>query len=175
MCNTYPWKAPLAEQANAVVDPTTGKSLEFYHLIKSQDKKIWATPMANELGRLAQGVGNRIKGMDTIIFTKYDQVPQGKLPTHARIVCDIRPQKEETHQTRITVGSNLVNYQGNVSTPTAELSTAKLLFNSVFPEEIIKQYQLENIVRNGNDSRIWTNTYTENITSHYRHGMDHTT
>eukprot|EP00957_Ditylum_brightwellii_P206769 15349901-Ditylum_brightwellii.AAC.1 len=23
MCNKYPWKAPLAEQANAVVDPTT--------------------------------------------------------------------------------------------------------------------------------------------------------
>eukprot|EP00957_Ditylum_brightwellii_P205286 15343203-Ditylum_brightwellii.AAC.1 len=131
ICNKYPWKSPLEEQANAVVDPTTGKSLEFRHLIKSQDKAIWSTSMANEMGRLAQGVGNRIKGTDTIFFIKHDQVPQGKIPTYARIVCDIWLQKEETHQTRIIVGGNLVNYQGNVSAPTAELSTAKLLFNSV--------------------------------------------
>ena len=68
MCHKYPWKTQLEEQANAVVDPTTGKSLEFRQLIKGQDKEIWATSMANELGRLAQGVGNRIKGTDTIAF-----------------------------------------------------------------------------------------------------------
>jgi hypothetical protein len=82
--------------------------------------------MANELGRLAQGVGN-----DTITFIQHEQVPNNKMPKYARIVCDIRPQKDETHRTRITVGGNLVDYQGNVSTPTAEISTAKLLFNSV--------------------------------------------
>eukprot|EP00957_Ditylum_brightwellii_P064802 4917141-Ditylum_brightwellii.AAC.1 len=45
MCNKYPWKFLSEEQANAVVDPATGKSLEFRHLIKGQDKDIWSTSM----------------------------------------------------------------------------------------------------------------------------------
>eukprot|EP00957_Ditylum_brightwellii_P134596 10261280-Ditylum_brightwellii.AAC.1 len=68
MCNKYPCKSPLEDQANAVVDPIMGKSLEFWHLIRSQDKAIQSTSMANELGQLAQGVGNRIKGTDIIFF-----------------------------------------------------------------------------------------------------------
>eukprot|EP00957_Ditylum_brightwellii_P163648 12459535-Ditylum_brightwellii.AAC.1 len=67
MCIKYPWKLQLQEQTNAVVDPATGKSLKFCHLIQGPDKEIWSTSMANELGRLVQGVGNRIKNTDTIV------------------------------------------------------------------------------------------------------------
>jgi hypothetical protein len=42
---------------------------------------------------------------------------------------DIRPQKEEKERTRLTVGGNLIHYPGDVSTKTAGLTTAKLLFN----------------------------------------------
>ena len=44
---------------------------------------------------------------------------------------DYRPQKAEPHRTRLTVGGNLINYPHNVSTKTAEIHTAKLLFNSI--------------------------------------------
>ena len=43
----------------------------------------------------------------------------------------IRPQKAETHRTRLTVGGDLINFPCDVTTPTAYLITAKLIFNSV--------------------------------------------
>jgi hypothetical protein len=50
--------------------------------------------------------------------------------TYGRIVTQIRPQKTETHRVRLTVGSNRLEYAGSVSTPTANLTTAKCLLNS---------------------------------------------
>ena len=46
-------------------------------------------------------------------------------------MCTIRPEKEEQHRTRFTVGGDRVNYLGEVATPTADMMVAKLLFNSV--------------------------------------------
>ena len=43
--------------------------------------------------------------------------------------CDFSPQKDVPHQTRITVGRNLIEYTGEVSSRTADLTNAKLLFN----------------------------------------------
>ena len=79
-----------------------------------------------------QGVGGRIKGTDTCFFVQKKAVPFAtKKVTYGRIVCDIRPQKEETHRTRLTVGGNLLDYTGTLTTPTATITTAKCLFNSV--------------------------------------------
>ena len=47
--------------------------------------------------------------------------------TYGRIVVDCRPQKTEPNYTRLTMGSNLIDFPGNVSTPTADLTTAKLV------------------------------------------------
>ena len=44
---------------------------------------------------------------------------------------DYCPQKEDPYRVRITVGGNLINYPGAVSTKTADLITTKLLWNSV--------------------------------------------
>jgi hypothetical protein len=43
----------------------------------------------------------------------------------------LRPQKKEPARTRLTVGGNLIDYPWDVATPTSDLTTAKLLFNSV--------------------------------------------
>ena len=43
----------------------------------------------------------------------------------------IRPQKAETNRTRLTVGVNLINLPGYVTTPTTDLITSILIFNSV--------------------------------------------
>ena len=56
-------------QANVVIDPTTGASLERRYLIKGPTKAIWEISFANEIGRLAQGVGTRMPtGTNTISF-----------------------------------------------------------------------------------------------------------
>ena len=50
----------IHHQANVVIDPITGASLEYRHLIKGPTKAIWENLFANEIGQLAQGVGTRI-------------------------------------------------------------------------------------------------------------------
>ena len=44
---------------------------------------------------------------------------------------NIKPDKEEYWRTRLTVGGNLLDYTGNLSTTTASVTTAKFLLNSV--------------------------------------------
>ena len=51
--------------------------------------------------------------------------------TYVRIVVDHRPQKEDPNQIRIAVGGNLLTHKGSTSTRTANLTTSKLLWNSV--------------------------------------------
>ena len=55
--------------------------------------------------------------------------------TYARTVCEHRPQKTEQDRTRITVGGNLINYPGDVSTRTADLTTTKILLNAVVSDD----------------------------------------
>jgi hypothetical protein len=70
-----------------------------------------------------------LKGTNTCFFIQKLLVPTSKLPTYGRIVCNFCPQKKEQNCTRLTVGGNRINYPGNKSTPTADLTTAKLLIN----------------------------------------------
>lgn len=119
--------------ANAIIDPDTGASMEYRHLMKSsKHEKEWKKSFANELGRLAQGIADREKGTNTIFFIPHDKVPQDRRKdvTYGRICVDYRPQKKEPNRTRLTVGGNLIDYPGDVSTPTADTTTAKLVVNS---------------------------------------------
>jgi hypothetical protein len=58
-------------------------------------------------------------------------IPKDCTVTFARVVVDFRPQKADPHKIRITAGSNLINYPGELSTRTADLTTSKLMWNSV--------------------------------------------
>ena len=89
---------PLIQSANSVMDPNTGKQLEYKQLINHPDCKVrqmWQRSSANEFGRLAQGVGGRIEGTETIKFLQYHEMPKDWRPTYARFVCEICPQKTE--------------------------------------------------------------------------------
>ena len=68
-------------------------------------------------------------------FIQKDEVKHDKRVTYARFVCDYRPKKEEKQRTQITVGADRLYYQGEVSTKIAELTTIKLLLNSVISLE----------------------------------------
>ena len=70
-------------------------------------------------------------GTKTIFFIPKDKVPISRIETYGRILAKTRIQKAETHLTRLTLGGNLINFPGDVTTPTADLITDKLIFNSV--------------------------------------------
>ena len=67
-------------QSNVIIDPTTGASLEYRHLIKGPTKAIWKNAFENEIGRLAQGVGTMVPSGKTLSSsfpsTNYQQVEQ---------------------------------------------------------------------------------------------------
>ena len=65
--------------AAPVIDPVTGQSLEYRHLMKGPNRSIWVRSLTNDLGRLAQGVGTRIPtGNNTIFFVHPSEIPLHK-------------------------------------------------------------------------------------------------
>eukprot|EP00956_Cyclotella_meneghiniana_P034829 scaffold108469_cov21-Cyclotella_meneghiniana.AAC.1 len=88
--------------------------------------------MCTELGRLAQGYNGK-EGTNTFFFMSHEEIkniPKDRTVTYARIVVDYRPQKEDPNRVRMTAGGNLINYPGELTTNTADLTTSKLLWNS---------------------------------------------
>ena len=117
--------------ANAVIDHDTGVSLEYAALSRGPDKEKWVQSLANDFGRLAQGVGNRIRGNNTMFFIRPSKIPTGRKVTYLRLVSTIRPNKAEQNRVRITVGGDRLDYEGSTTTRMASLTTTKCLFNSV--------------------------------------------
>ena len=66
-----------------------------------------------------------------MFFIHKNELPKGSKVTYSHIVCNIRPQKTKTHRVQLTVGGNKISYEGPVSTPTADLTTAKLHWNII--------------------------------------------
>eukprot|EP00978_Attheya_sp_CCMP212_P006249 scaffold14175_cov40-Attheya_sp.AAC.1 len=106
-----PLQTPL--MLNAVVDPITGANLEFPQLIKGPDSEEWWKSSANEFGRLAQGVMPHMPtGTNTFRFIKHTDMPNNRIATYVRIVCDERPVKSETKHVHLTVGGDKIDYPG---------------------------------------------------------------
>jgi hypothetical protein len=129
---------------NAVINQDTGTSLEYRQLIQDETTlPVWNKAEANEFGYLAQGVGDRIEGSNTIFFIPRQAIPKGKIVTYGRFVVDIRPNKTETHQVRLTVGGKLIQCLGDVSTLSADLTTSKCLWNSTISTDGAKYMCLD--------------------------------
>jgi hypothetical protein len=112
----------------------TGEYLNYRQLIRnSKHQKIWNTSAANEFGQLAQGVGGRVKATNTIFFIPKDKVPKDRIKDvmYGSFSCDLKPNKAETHQTRLTAGGDRINYPKDVGTPTADMTLVKTLLNSI--------------------------------------------
>ena len=82
----------LHKLVHSVMDLETGKMLNYKDLLKHPKLgPDWQVSGANEFGRLAQGVGGRIKGTNTIKFIQKEDVPldrQGDA-TYASFVCNV--------------------------------------------------------------------------------------
>lgn len=66
--------------------------------IKETMKETWLRFTANEFGRLANGIPNRVRGTDCIVFIPKSKVPPNKKVTYANMVCDYRPLKDEPYR-----------------------------------------------------------------------------
>ena len=114
-----------------VLDPATGKTQGYTQLIRGPDKYTWTTAFSNDIGRLAQGLGNRVEGTSIIFFIRHSEVPAGKRVTYGRIVVFIRPNKAEICRVCITLGVDNISYDGPTTTQRASLITTNILINRV--------------------------------------------
>ena len=84
------------EEALAVLDHDTGKLIKYTSLLRHPKfKEIWGKAAADEFGRLAQGVGGRIKNpTDTIKFIRKSDVSNDRLSdvTYGKFECKVRPE-----------------------------------------------------------------------------------
>lgn len=127
--------SPRLHVAAGALHCDTGNQVEYRQLLQSTDGHLWEASAVEEWARLAQGLPSAgiplTAGTNTIRFITYQDIPAGRKATYPRIVVADRPQKAQTRRVRVTVGGDKIDYPGNVSTKTADLQTAKILFNSV--------------------------------------------
>jgi hypothetical protein len=91
-------KAPASDLfspffASTIMDPDTGKSMEYQQLITNEKTKtVRQQSAANKFGRLVQGLPKQgIIGTDTIQFIPRSKIPSGHSVTYAHFVCEECP------------------------------------------------------------------------------------
>jgi hypothetical protein len=109
--------------------------------------EVWQTAFGKDFGGMAQG-NNKMgqKGTNSIFVMTHNEVkriPKNQTVTYACVVVDFCPQKTGPHHIQITAGGNLINYHGKLSTHTADLTTSKLMWNSVLGTEGAKYMCLD--------------------------------
>ena len=119
---------------NAILNEETGKMMEYRHLLADPKyRSIYSKAFGKEVGRLAQGIPDVVEGTDTITFIFKHDIPADdwNKVTYARICANYRPEKDDPYRIRITLGGDQLDVDEDCGTPTADMITTKLLFNSV--------------------------------------------
>ena len=65
-------------------------------------------------------------------------IPQDRVVTYARFVIDFRTKKDDPKCVRITAGENLIKYPGELTTHTSDMTTDKILWNSILSTEVAR-------------------------------------
>ena len=120
-----------------VIHPVTGESITAYKKLQRDPllAATWSRAFGKEFGNLAQGdLATNTPGTDSIFVLTHAQrqsIPSDRVVTYTRVVVDYRPQKADPNRVRLTAGGNLIEYPGELTTRTADLTTTKMLWNSV--------------------------------------------
>jgi hypothetical protein len=125
-----PLVSPQIALLCTAVNPDTGKIAEYKELSKCSKGPLWQASNAKEIARLTQGFES-VKGTDTMFFIPHTSIPKNKKPTYLRVVAAFRPEKTNPRWIRWTVGGDRIFYAADVITRTVDLTTDKILFNSV--------------------------------------------
>jgi hypothetical protein len=131
-----------AHFASPMVHPKTGETVTSYKRLMNDPNtaEIWQTAFGKDFGGMAQGDEKTGQaGTNSVFVMTHSEIDiamkVGHKWTYARVVVDYRPQKEDPNRIRIAVGGNLITYKGDTFTRTANLTTSKLLWNSVLSTE----------------------------------------
>jgi hypothetical protein len=97
-------------------------------------KDLWVPALSKVLHCLAQGKEGVMVGTNIIFHLTHAEIRhilKDRTVTYARSVINHRPQKDGPNWVRITIGSNLIDYLYELTTRTADMVSAKIMWNSV--------------------------------------------
>ncbi len=120
-----------------MIHPVTGKSISSYKRLMNNPatEDTWMTAFVKDFGKMSQGDNKTgqpgTNKMFIMLPSDVPNIPKDRVITYARVVVDHRPQRADPNQISITAGGNLINYPGKLTTGTADITTAKLLWNSM--------------------------------------------
>ena len=91
---------------------------------------------------MAQGIRD-VKGTITIKVISRSQFPKGRTVTYGRIVVEYWPQRPEPERNRLAMGRDIIVYHDDVSTPTADITTSKVLINPTISTPGTKLFSMD--------------------------------
>ena len=126
-----------AHYAMPMIHHITGEHISSYKRLMNDPttSEIWMTAFRKDFGAMNQGDDKTGQPGTNAMFVmnpaNVPNIPKDRTCTYARVVVDHCPQQADPNRIRITAGGNLINYPGELTTRTADITTAKLLWNSV--------------------------------------------
>ena len=72
-------------------------------------------------------------GTYTFFIIDFNDIPahKKKQVCHTKVVCEVKPEKDDPDRTRITIRGNIICFPGDFGTNTASLELVKILLNSM--------------------------------------------
>jgi hypothetical protein len=121
-----------------VVHSITGEHITSYrHLMQDPlTSKVWMTAFGKDFGGVTQGnekMGTRGSNTMFVMNPKdVPNIPKNQPPTYAKVlVIAYLPQKKDPNHVQNTSRGNLISYLGELTMRTANITAAKLHWNSV--------------------------------------------
>jgi hypothetical protein len=108
--------------------------MEYAALVKDPGlQPLWMRGFGNEYGRLFQGTRD-IPRTNTCFFINMKNNPTDRKITYGKIVCNYKPHKKK-ERVRLTIGGDKLDYSGDVTSSTADITTFKILINNTLSTE----------------------------------------
>jgi hypothetical protein len=113
---------------NSIIHPMTGKEIQYKDFMKDPELgPLFKIHLSNELGRICQGI-SEIAGTNTAFFVDLASIPKDHNIAYGKLVCNFKPNKIEKHRVRLTVGGDILDYNGETATSTADITTFKIVY-----------------------------------------------
>jgi hypothetical protein len=134
--NRFQHNINIEEVCNSVIHPATKETITKYTKLMDDPalKGLWVPAISKELHCHVQRKEGVTAGTNTIFYLTHDEIrciPKDCTVTYARIVINHYPHKDNPNCVCITIGGNLINYPYKLTTRTANMVSAKNMWNSV--------------------------------------------
>jgi hypothetical protein len=114
--------------ATPMAHPTTGELISSYKRLMNNPHtaEVWMTAFGKDFGGMSQGDNKTgpkgTNGMFVLSPQDIPNIPKDRVVTYAQVVVDHRPQKTDPNRIRITAGGNLINFPGELTIRTADIT-----------------------------------------------------